>query len=206
MEKVHAHNFFGTFLKTFSTDLKLAWNSAFFDTFFDLKKKCLGHISSFFKLWSQTRKKLLKKTKNLFYEHALEFSYATRCTLLSMCSRPLGKGGSAAILDYRWFKDIPNGSYGPKRWLFSAEKLSCQRTHHLLEFRSCHKKRRKTTRENRELAVKAMLASKWRGLPHLYLFIWVFTWVLRPRLGSPSTTQEIWEGGLEFSACNREGF
>ncbi len=48
--------------------------------------------------------------------------------------------------------------------------------------------------------------SKRRVLPHLYLFIWVFTWVLRPRLGSPSTTQEIWEGGLEFSACNRGGF
>ncbi len=38
---VFANNFFGTFLKTFSTDLKSAWNSAFliFDIFFDFSKE-----------------------------------------------------------------------------------------------------------------------------------------------------------------------
>ncbi len=36
-----------------------------------------GNISTFFKLWSQMRKKRSKKTENLFYKHVLEFSYAT---------------------------------------------------------------------------------------------------------------------------------
>jgi hypothetical protein len=33
-----AYNFFGAFFKTFSKVLQSAGNSAFFDTFFDLKK------------------------------------------------------------------------------------------------------------------------------------------------------------------------
>ncbi len=36
---VFANNFFGTFLKTFSPDLKSARNSAFFDTVLDFFKK-----------------------------------------------------------------------------------------------------------------------------------------------------------------------
>jgi hypothetical protein len=37
---VFANNFFlVNFFKTFSTDSKSDWNSAFFDTFFNLKKK-----------------------------------------------------------------------------------------------------------------------------------------------------------------------
>ncbi len=65
------------FLTTFSTDSKSAWNSALFDTFFYLKKKTfLGHISTFFKLWSQTRKKRLKKSKNLFCKCVLDFNFA----------------------------------------------------------------------------------------------------------------------------------
>jgi hypothetical protein len=46
LRHVFAHNFFLVhFLETFSTDSK----SAFFDTFFDLKKKkkIFGHISTF---------------------------------------------------------------------------------------------------------------------------------------------------------------
>ncbi len=64
-----AYNFFLVhFFTTFSTDSKSAWNSAFFDTFFDffIKNFFLGHINTFFKLWSQTRKKRLKKSKNVF--------------------------------------------------------------------------------------------------------------------------------------------
>ncbi len=41
--------FFGSFFTTFSTDSKSAWNTAFFDIFFDIKK-FLGHISTFCKL------------------------------------------------------------------------------------------------------------------------------------------------------------
>ncbi len=58
-------------------DFKSAWNFAFFDSFFDLNKKIQGYISIFFKLWSQTRRKQLKKMENLFYKHVLEFNYAT---------------------------------------------------------------------------------------------------------------------------------
>jgi len=62
---VFANNFLVHFFKTFSTDSKSAWNSAFFDTFSDFftKKFFLGHINTFFELWLQTRKKRLKKSK-----------------------------------------------------------------------------------------------------------------------------------------------
>ncbi len=67
---IFANNFFLVhFIKTFSTDSKSAGNSAFFDTFFDFVKKkkiFLGHISTFFELWMQMRRKRLKKTENLF--------------------------------------------------------------------------------------------------------------------------------------------
>ncbi len=66
---IFANNFFlVNFFKTFSMDSKLAWNSAFFDTFFDFFKKIflLGHICTFFELWLQMRRKRLKKTENLF--------------------------------------------------------------------------------------------------------------------------------------------
>jgi hypothetical protein len=66
---VFANNFFLVqIFKTFSTDSKSAWNSAFFDTFFDFFKKkfFLGHISTFFELWLQMRRKRLKKSENLF--------------------------------------------------------------------------------------------------------------------------------------------
>jgi hypothetical protein len=78
---VFANNFFlGHFFKTFSTDSKSAWNSAFFYTFL-IKKNIyifLGHITTFFKLWLKMRRERLKKTENLFfYECVLEFNYAT---------------------------------------------------------------------------------------------------------------------------------
>ena len=66
--------FFCAFCNNFS-----AWNSAFFDTFFDffLKKFFfLGHITTFFKLWSQARKKRLKKSKNVFCNCVLDFNFA----------------------------------------------------------------------------------------------------------------------------------
>jgi hypothetical protein len=56
------------FFKTFWADfLKLAWNFAFFDTFFDFlkKKNFFGHISTLFNLWSQTRKKRRQNQKTL---------------------------------------------------------------------------------------------------------------------------------------------
>ncbi len=76
---VFANNFFLVhFFKTFSMISKSAWNSAFFDTFFDFfQKKFLGHISTFFELWLQMRRKRLKKTEIFFYECILEFNYAT---------------------------------------------------------------------------------------------------------------------------------
>ncbi len=40
------------------------------------KKNFLGHISTFFKLWSHTRKKRLKKSKNVFCKCVLDFNFA----------------------------------------------------------------------------------------------------------------------------------
>jgi hypothetical protein len=47
----------------------------FYDTFFD-KKKIVGHISTFFRLWSQMHKKRLKKSKNVFGKCVLDFNFA----------------------------------------------------------------------------------------------------------------------------------
>ncbi len=55
------YNFFwcSTFFKTFSTDLKSAWNSAFL--YLSWLNNFFCHISTFFKLWSQTSKKWQQK-------------------------------------------------------------------------------------------------------------------------------------------------
>ncbi len=82
MEKVHISDTFMPitffFVKTFSTDFKSAWNSAFFDNFFDFfkEKTFLGHISTFLQILKPDAQKRLKKRKNFFYKHVLEFSYA----------------------------------------------------------------------------------------------------------------------------------
>jgi hypothetical protein len=67
--------FFVYFFKTFSTDSKSAWNSAFVDThleFFDTKM-VFALFSTFCTLWLQMRRKRLEKTENLFYECVSEF-------------------------------------------------------------------------------------------------------------------------------------
>jgi hypothetical protein len=60
------HNFFNGF------EISVFWHLFWFfqKIFF------LGHISTFFKLWSQTRKKRLKKPKNLFSKCVLDFNFA----------------------------------------------------------------------------------------------------------------------------------
>ncbi len=63
------NNFFMVyFFKTFSTDSKSVWNSAFFDTQIEFFQKIFFcfFISTFCKLWLQMRRKRLKKTENLF--------------------------------------------------------------------------------------------------------------------------------------------
>ncbi len=57
------------FFKTFSTDSKSAWNSAFFDTHIEFFNKnfFLAFISTFCTLWLQMRRKRLKKTENLLW-------------------------------------------------------------------------------------------------------------------------------------------
>ncbi len=75
-----ACNFFLVhFLTTFSTDSKSAWNSAFLIFFFYFfpQKFFWGHISTFCKLWSQMRRKRLKKSKNVFCKCALHLNFAT---------------------------------------------------------------------------------------------------------------------------------
>ncbi len=69
----------GISFTTFSTDSKSAWNSAFFDIFFcNFMSKFffLGHIRTFCKLWSQMRKKRLKKSKSFFRKCVLDFNFA----------------------------------------------------------------------------------------------------------------------------------
>ncbi len=64
-----AYNFFLMhFFTTFSTDSKSAWNSAFFGIFFDFLQIIFfwGHISTFCKLWSRTRKNGSKNKKTYF--------------------------------------------------------------------------------------------------------------------------------------------
>jgi len=74
-----AYNFFlSKFFAFFSTVSKSAWNSALFwypNSNFR-KKKFLGHISTFLKLWSPIRKQQLKILKNVFYKSVLEFIFA----------------------------------------------------------------------------------------------------------------------------------
>ncbi len=62
----------------FTTDSKSVWNSASFDTVFDFFNKIffLGHICTFFKLWSRLRKKRLKTSKNVFCKCFLDFNFA----------------------------------------------------------------------------------------------------------------------------------
>ncbi len=76
---VFANNIFGTFLKNFFYRFEIGVKFCVFLYFFDFFKPNFfkGHINTFFKLWSQTRKKRLKNTENLFYKHVLEISYAT---------------------------------------------------------------------------------------------------------------------------------
>ncbi len=87
--------FFAHFLKTFSTDLKSAWNSVYIDTHINFlrKKMYFALISIFSKLWWKCAWASSKKRKTFSYKHVLEFNYATinglaqpsclnRCTLM----------------------------------------------------------------------------------------------------------------------------
>ncbi len=71
--------FFLHIFKTLSTDLKSAWNSAFFDIFSDFCKKkfFLAHFSTFSNFEAKRANQGSKKLKFFFYKHVLDFSYAT---------------------------------------------------------------------------------------------------------------------------------
>ncbi len=56
---IFANNFFGKFLKNFFNGFEISMNLCVFDIFFN-KKMFFGHISIFFNLWSQSRKKRFK--------------------------------------------------------------------------------------------------------------------------------------------------
>ncbi len=70
VEKVHISGkfllitFFGIFFKTFSMDLKSARNSAFFDIFFDLKKKFQVILVLFSNFEADTQKMAPKNHAN----------------------------------------------------------------------------------------------------------------------------------------------
>ncbi len=66
---VFANNFFFVnFFKTFSTDSKSAWDSAFFDTFFDLKKKIFfwSYLYFFWTLTANAQETAQKNGKSFF--------------------------------------------------------------------------------------------------------------------------------------------
>ncbi len=73
-----AFNFFlVNFLSTFSTNSKSAWNSAFFDIFFGLKKKISRVIFALFENFEAKRAKNgSKNQKNLFSKCVLDFNFA----------------------------------------------------------------------------------------------------------------------------------
>ena len=55
----------------------LTWSFTFLISFlFVCKKNFLGYFGTFWKLWSQRRKKWLKKSKNLFCKCVLDFNFA----------------------------------------------------------------------------------------------------------------------------------
>ncbi len=76
---VFANNYFLVhFFKTFSTDSKSAWNSAFFDTFSDFFKKFFFRsYCTFLNFDCKCAGNGSKKRKIFFYECILEFNYAT---------------------------------------------------------------------------------------------------------------------------------
>ncbi len=65
--------FFNIFFNGFEISVKFCifWHLFRFFQIFLFK----GHISTFFKLWSQTRKKRLKKSKNVFCKCVLDFNF-----------------------------------------------------------------------------------------------------------------------------------
>ncbi len=70
--------FFYVFFHYFFNGFEISVKFCFFRHLFGFfsKKFFLGHISTFFKLWSQTRKKRLKKSKNVFSKCVLDFNFA----------------------------------------------------------------------------------------------------------------------------------
>ena len=72
-----AYNFFWCiFLQLFQRIRNQRETLRFWHLFWFKKKKIfLGHICTSFKLWSQTRKKRLKKSKNVFCKCVLDFNF-----------------------------------------------------------------------------------------------------------------------------------
>jgi hypothetical protein len=71
--------FFGAFFYNFFNGFKISVKFCVFwhlFRFFQKKIFFLGHISTFFELWSQTRKKRLKKSKKVFFKCVLDFNFA----------------------------------------------------------------------------------------------------------------------------------
>ncbi len=73
-----AYNFFCAFFHNFFNRVEISVKFCVFWHLFEFfqKKFFLGHISTFFKLWRQTRKKRLKKSKNVFSKCVLDFNFA----------------------------------------------------------------------------------------------------------------------------------
>jgi hypothetical protein len=73
-----ACNFFWCIFYKFFNGFEISVKFCVFDIFFDFFQQNFfgGHISTFCKLWSEMRKKRLKKSKNVFCKCVLEFNFA----------------------------------------------------------------------------------------------------------------------------------
>jgi hypothetical protein len=69
-----SYNFFLCIFKTFSTDLKSAWNSAFFDTFLT-KKIFFGPISTFSNFEANCAKNGAKNQINVLHKCVLDLNF-----------------------------------------------------------------------------------------------------------------------------------
>jgi hypothetical protein len=131
----HFFNFFNGFA--------ISMKFCVFNTSFDFlsKKICFGYISTFFKLWSHTRKKLRQKSKNLFSKCVLDLNFTPvtgsvflifslksqiRCTLIHTSTIALTSEGREGHLPYSTCQTLPTPSPPPPTWAeIPTYSLSC---------------------------------------------------------------------------------
>jgi hypothetical protein len=80
------------------------------------------------RLFTNVLEQWLKRYLFITDENNCSCAVESEADCMSMCSKPLSKGGSAANPEYKCSRKAQKGD-------FAAEKVSFQRTQHLFEFR-----------------------------------------------------------------------